>query len=197
MTVLVFQSERMATFVDSILSTACRRDVAQNAIKTKLRGRRLLLEHGAHTVAPGDSTKKRRTKRVAARTEPLPNRKQRRMLLLSAAKEVTFPQLQKQHAAWMEYAKTELRRVSADRHETLVSHLDWHGASVRVVRSASEAHANCSGLVLTETRRMLLLLSESRRVWVPKAGTSLELCLPDGGTSRCEAERPYPPAQVG
>ena len=190
-------------FVESILSTACRREVTQNTVKTKLRGKRLLLEHGAHTVAPGAelARKRRKTVKRATNGPPPPNRARRREMLLEAAAQVTFEQLQKQHSAWLEYAEEELRRVPADRRPTLVSQIDWHGARVRVVRSTSAAHASCHGLVLTETRRMLLLLNETRRAWVPKAGTSIEVTLPTGagascgGVATCEAERPYPPTQ--
>lgn len=173
-------------FVEAVLASHCRRDAAQATIKTKLRGRRLLLESAA-TVAPGEATRrnKRRQKPAAAastatRLASCP-RRVRRAAILAAVREVTYEQLLRQNQLWSKYAAESLGRISdAAAQVSVMVQLDWHGARVCVVRSSCASHAGAAGLVLTETRRMLLLVSDSRRVWVPKAGTTVEVALPDG-----------------
>ena len=44
-------------FVDGVLAASCRHEVAQAAVKSKLRGKRLLLE-SARTVAPGEAVRR-------------------------------------------------------------------------------------------------------------------------------------------
>ena len=157
-----------------------------------------------HTVAPSEMAQQRRKKQrkrpttggfAAGRAAaPPPNRARRRAMLLEAAAEVTYVQLLQQHQAWLDYAAPAVRGVAADGLPALLAKLDWHGARVRVTRSKSTAYADAHGLVLTETRRMLLLLNETRRAWIPKTGTAVEVTLPDGKVAQCEAaERDYPP----
>ena len=180
-------------FVDGVLKGTIRREQAQAAVKNKLRGKRLLLE------TPRDAMQKvrRKKKGAAAVARSTPNRTERRALLLEAAAQITYEQLLRQHDAWLAYAEPALLGVvAAEGISEVVSRLDWHGARVRVVRSACTSHADAHGLVLTETRRMLLLLSETRRAWIPKAGTTLELTLPRGEAATCEAARAYPPSST-
>ena len=177
-------------FVEQVLSASCRSEVAQKNNKEKLRGKKLLLESVTTRVAPGETARKK--SRSASVRRGVASRKERRALLLKAVRAVTHEQLQRQHTAWSEYVKSSLSTVPpADRPARLVT-LDWHGAHLRVAQCSSPSHASAQGLVLAETRRMLLLLSASRRVWVPKAGTVVEIALPDGSAVRCEAERTRP-----
>ena len=180
----------MAAFVDSVLSSSCRPKEHEKAVSSKLRGKRLLLEN-VRTVAPGEVSSKRRRRPAKQPSPPAANRARRRALLLEAVAQVTYEQLLPQHTAWLAYAEAELRAAPAAEPLAVLARLDWHGARVRVAQSASAAHANCHGLVLSETRRMLLLLNDSRRAWVPKAGTTVEITLP-GSTALCEAARPDP-----
>jgi RNase P/RNase MRP subunit p29 len=74
-----------------------------------------------------------------------------------------------------------------------MNQLDWHGARLRVVHSRCGSYEHAVGLVLAETKRMLLLLSETKRVWVPKVGSVVELTLPAASpcellSVQCEAE---------
>ena len=175
-------------FVEATLSEHCRRDAAQATMKSKLRGRRLLLESAA-TVALGE-VDTRRAKRSRAATASAAStitrlasrpRRERRASMLTAVREVTYDQLLRRNQLWSDYAVACVGGVAdVTEQARLVGQLDWHGARVRVVRSVCASHANASGLVLVETRRMLLLLRNARRVWVPKAGTLLEVALPPG-----------------
>ena len=87
-------------------------------------------------------------------------------MLLQAAAQVTYEELLAQHSRWREYATSCLQSVAAERRPGLISVLDWHGARVCVLKSANAVHASACGLVLSETQRMLLLLSETRRAWI-------------------------------
>ena len=179
----------MSGFVAATLTATCRTDVVDKTLHSKLRGKKLLLENAQRTVASGEDrpAKKRAARRDAERRRQegrvacVP-RAARRSNLLAAAAEVTYEQLQRQHDLWRTYAREALGAAEdADELAQLVTRLDWHGAQLRVVRSASAAHAHAEGLVLAETQRMLLLLSSAaRRVWVPKRGTVVELVLPAG-----------------
>ena len=175
----------MADFAESVLATHLRRDSAQAAIKTKLRGRKLLLESAA-TVGIGEAaTRRPRGAKARGSSSSLAcagsSRASRRGVLLAAAREVTYEQLRRQHALWQTYAAETLRGANdAAEAAHLADQMDWHGARVRVLRSACQAYAHAEGLVLVETQRMLLLLSESKRVWLPKAGLVVELSLPPG-----------------
>ena len=178
-------------FVNSVLSSSCRPKEHEKAVSTKLRGKRLLLEN-VRTVAPGE-IKKRRKQPAKQAAPPVANRKRRRALLLEAVAQVTYEQLLPQHTAWLAYAEAELRSApAASEPSAVLAQLDWHGARVRVDQSPSVPEVNTRGLVLSETRRMLLLLNESTRAWVPKTGRTLEITLPDGSTALCEAARAYP-----
>ena len=191
------ESSSALGFVESVLAASCRKEQAQSAIKNKVRGKRLLLEHGAHTVAPGETLRrmKKRCQNMTPGTTPRPNRARRRELLLDAVAKVTHDQLLTQHRAWLDYAQSALHNTAAEDRTAVVARLDWHGARVRVARSKSTAYAKLQGLVLTETRRMLLLLSETRRTWIPKVGTAVEVTLPNGSWSdMCETtERMHAP----
>ncbi len=55
------------------------------------------------------------------------------------------------------------------------------GLKVEVVESANEFLVGISGLVLDETRNMLLIGEPGKRKrWVPKRGTLFRIWLPDG-----------------
>ena len=105
---------------------------------------------------------------------------------------MTYEQLLRHHEVWANYARSTLGSLPGVDEQARVAHLDWHGARVRVDQSPSVPEVNTRGLVLSETRRMLLLLNESTRAWVPKTGRTLEITLPDGSTALCEAARAYP-----
>ena len=173
-------------FVENVLAAHHRRDVAQAAIKSKLRGRRLLLESAA-TIGVGEAARRprpviaepgSREKRLAGKGT---GRTARRKVLLAAASAVSYEQLQQQHSLWRAYAAESLCATKTDDEAArLIGHMDWHGASVRVVKCACPSHLHAEGLLLAETRRMLLLLKEERRVWIPKVGTVIEIGLPTG-----------------
>lgn len=193
-------------FVEAVLAPACRRDAVQSTLKAKLRGKKLLLENAA-TVALGEARKRRSvTARGSASgfecssssSHPgrTPNgcdghisrRTSRRTMLLSATREVAFEEMGLQNIAWNRYAQCTLASAppGADLSDQ-VGRLDWHGARVKVVQSKCEAYASAEGLVLTETKRMLLLIRKDRRMWIPKQGTTVELVLPGGRLVRCDA----------
>ena len=181
-------------FVQECLASN-RRETIETALRTKLRGRKLLLER-AVTVAAGEGVKQAPTKAAKGAGSggggggggsssrgsggPVLKRRARQSLLEQAVREVTYESLQRQHTAWSEYAAEALARAPAGRAAAEAAKLDRHGAPLRVVRSASSSHARAEGLLLTETRRMLVLLGPSRLVWVPKAGTCVEMRLPGG-----------------
>ena len=171
-------------FVQESLAS-CRRETIESSLRSKLRGRKLLLER-SKTVAAGEGVEQRRPKgrRAAAATRgggaAPPRRRQRHELLERAVREVSFEQLQRQHERWAQYALSVLSDAPSSRVGELAERLDRHGAPARVVRSASAAHASAEGLLLAETRRMLVLLSASRLAWVPKEGTTIEVRLPGG-----------------
>ena len=190
-------------FAEAVLTDHSRRDVAQATIKSKLRGRKLLLEN-AVTIAPGELRRPRRSsaagtaagkgKRTRLAGAGM-SRAARRNVLIEAVRSVTYEQLLQQHAAWQEYAAHALRAAKdASEASQLMNQLDWHGARVRVVHSRCGSYEHAVGLVLAETKRMLLLLSETKRVWVPKVGSVVELTLPAAcpcgqPSVQCEAEK--------
>ena len=101
------------------------------------------------------------------------SRAARRKVLIEAVRSVTYEQLLQQHAAWQKYAAHALRAAKdAVEASQLMNQLDWHGARIRVVHSRCGSYEHAVGLVLAETKRMLLLLSETKRVWVPKVGSA-------------------------
>ena len=183
-------------FVAAALAPSCRPEAAQAALKSKLRGKKLLLER-ATTVALSE-TKKRASGSSSSssshgsRKSSSTTRAARRKVLLEAASQVTYEQLLRQHEAWKVYTRDALGNKTG-LPDALLARLDWHGARVRVVRCACASHASAEGLILAETRRMLLLLNATRRAWVPKAGTLVEITMPSGGVVQCEATR-TPPA---
>lgn len=171
-------------FVDALLARHHRRESAQATVKSKLRGRRVLLE-SVSTVAPGELVKGRRSSAAPGATRALASagvsRAARRKVMLAAASEVSYEQQLQQHSHWVTYAADALQSAKdAEAAIDLMANVDWHGAHMCVVSSASPSHEHAAGLVLAETRRMLLLLSERRRVWVPKRGTIVEVQLPPG-----------------
>eukprot|EP00322_Chrysochromulina_rotalis_P019835 CAMPEP_0115848708 /NCGR_PEP_ID=MMETSP0287-20121206/11066_1 /TAXON_ID=412157 /ORGANISM="Chrysochromulina rotalis, Strain UIO044" /LENGTH=194 /DNA_ID=CAMNT_0003302639 /DNA_START=14 /DNA_END=598 /DNA_ORIENTATION=+ len=189
-------------FVESVLVAHGRRDVAQATIKSKLRGRKLLMESIA-TVAPDQAT--RRPRRANPHTAnkstrlagPSTSRASRRRELLRAVREVSYEQVLQQHNLWTDYASDVLLSAKSETElSRLVEQIDWHGAQVRVVRSKCPSHLQATGIAVAETRRMLLLLNDSRRAWIPKNGTLIEFILPSEVQMRlqteavqCEAER--------
>ena len=180
-------------FVESLLSSSCRREALNSTLKSKLRGKKLLLERVA-TVALNAvvDTKPRSAKRQVSSSSSRRthhNRAARRTMLLEAARGVPSEQLVQQHVAWLEYARTGLASAPGKDTSERASNLDWHGAQLSVVRSASESHACAKGVLLAETRRMLLLVDGERRAWVPKRGTVLELAMAGGDAVQCDAER--------
>lgn len=192
-------------FVAAALAPSCRPEAAQAALKSKLRGKKLLLER-ATTVALGETRNKRASggggggSSNSSSHKSSTTRAARRQALLEAASQVTYEQLLGQHEAWIVYAREAPAALAAKNalpaaggQSALFARLDWHGARLRVVRSACPSHASAEGLVLAETRRMLLLLNATRRAWVPKAGTLVEITMPSGGVVQCEATR-TPPA---
>jgi RNase P/RNase MRP subunit p29 len=176
-------------FVTDVLSLSTRRDRVEAAIKAKLRGKKLLLE-SATTLAPGELKRKKKKPSQKVRAQP---RAVRRRQLLEAAAVVTYEQLQRQHIVWEDYVRSSLGAIFGADMNAKALQLDWHGAHLRVVSSLSPSHTGAQGLLLAETRRMLLLLSATRRLWVPKAGTIVELALPNGYLAQCEAVRHMEP----
>lgn len=171
----------MSDFVQSLLIAHLRGEAAQAAIKVKLRGRRLLLERAA-SLSPAISRQERNVTPgqtcsiIASNRVP---RRARRSTLLAAANKVTFEQLSRQHDTWMAYAAAALSTCrEASEVANVMQHIDWHAAQARVIASSSDCHSNASGLILAETKRMLLVATNTRRVWIPKKGTTLEIKLP-------------------
>lgn len=181
-------------FLESVLSESLRKDSVQAAINNKVRGKRLLLERIIMKPPPGERAKRRGKEAVGEATsgsssssEKRParpaKRKERRKLLLDAARQVTYEQLQMQNAAWNQFYQQQ-----AIANDQQAQQMDWHGARVRVVQSASATHSGLEGLVLTETERMLLVVtSNEKRGWVPKSGTTIGLVLADGRVLQCDA----------
>ena len=181
-------------FVATTLNAVCRREAADVQIKSKLRGRKLLLE-SARTVGLDTGDERPAKKRRAHKEEEQlrrdarlsrTSRAQRRCALLVAVREVTHEQLLQQHRQWTEYAREALEVARDAAHVSeLVTQLDWHGAQLRVLHSQSPVHDCATGFMLAETERMLLLLNPTKRVWVPKAGARVEIMLPAGLRSGC------------
>ena len=172
------------SFVQESLSS-CRQANIEASLRTKLRGRKLLLER-SRTYAAGEGVRETSASnhvksRGSSGGSSGTRRRERKGLLDRSVREVTYGQLQRQHTAWVEYAQASLSRGA------LAERLDRHGAPLRVVSSASSVHASAEGLLLAETRRMLALLGPSRLVWVPKERTVVEITLPAGyGTVQLE-----------
>ena len=167
-------------FVAQTLAPSSRTDAVQAVRKSKVRGKKLLLE-SATTVGLGEETRKSKSKSSRSGSSSGgsnggANRAARKQALVAATKEVSYAQLLHQHKAWLEYASAALAAPGAASDAVnRLARIDWHGARLRVVRSACAAYGGAEGLVLAETARMLLLLSEQRRVWIPKVGTLVEI----------------------
>ena len=187
-------------FAADVLSASCRPEAAQAAIKSKLRGKRLLLE-SAVTVAPGElrtAAARRSSKRNATERLAMGSRTERRAQLLAAARDITFEQMLSQHKAWQEYYVAAVAAApAAESLAQRVARMDWVGARVvRVVCERCQAHTSASGFILAETARMLLLISDSRHIWLPKQDACVDIALPDGQTVECDA-RARVDVQVG
>lgn len=186
----------MASFVETTLSKVARKDQMEAIIKNKLRGKKLLLEN-SHTVTMAEAKRRIHTVRSQQsgnqqRISSVPRARRRKMLLV-ATQSVSYEQFLDQHARWCQHAATILQGTGDKEGLTqLVQQLDWHGAKIlRIVHTPSASHMHATGLVLAETRRMLLLLGPTKRVWLPKVGTVLEIELPRslslGMTVHCDA----------
>ena len=177
-------------FVQSLLSSSCRHEALNSVLKLKLRGKKLLLERVATTSLDSSQHQSRKGKKSqSCLCKRAAKRGTRRSLLVETAKSVTWEHMQQQHLAWNEYAQTALLSVPGKDTCERALHLDWHGAQLYVRRSAGESLAAAQGLVVAETRRMLLLANGERHLWVPKQGTVVELVLPGGNAVQCETNR--------
>ena len=164
-------------FVLSTLRTS--RETAAHALKTKLVGKRVMLDRRPH---------KRSEKRAAGSQESTrtagPRRAIRAATHALALESVTFEQLQRQNALWQSHAKSALAGLGGlEQLAQALQRLDRHGCWLRAIPNSSNA-LSTEGIVLLETRHTFVLVSERRRVRVLKKDTVFELRLPGDGEAQ-------------
>ena len=158
------------SLVDTFMLRTIRtnRHTALQAVRTKLRGRRVLLERRPPP----------RQSRSRAKEKPLPKR--RKEVQGVAMAEASYERLETQHGLWCAYAQSCLGAAEGSELVQALERLDRHGAWLRVARSQCPSHVSARGFVLLETQRTVVLLSEGGCVRIPKRQTTFEMRLPDG-----------------